>query len=84
MHQIVLSESQDQIRLVIGQMFPTETLEWFVGDYCRAVCDYDGLERECQIVQQNETDVGLCCTVHRCFYDTRDYRNWIKSQTHNS
>ena len=50
---------QDQIRLVIGQMFPTETLEWFVGDYCRAVCDYDGLERECQIVQQNETDTKI-------------------------
>ena len=54
---------QDQIRFVIEKMFPTETLEWFVGDYCRAICDFDGLEHECQIVQQNEKDTKIFLVV---------------------
>ena len=50
---------QDQIRFAIERLFPTETLEWYVGDYCRAICDFDGNEYECQILQQNDKDTKI-------------------------
>ena len=54
---------QDQIRFAIEKLFPTETLEWCVGDYCHAICDFDKKEHECQKVQQNETDNKIFLVV---------------------
>ena len=43
---------QDLIRFAIEKLHPTETLEWCIGDdYC-VICDFDGKELKCQIVQK--------------------------------